>query len=98
MEDFHHIMSETFHPAEEGKFGPIKSRAQEMHDKAVAWHKSTPPEGIDKSKVKASLKQLSKGTKQLNKMVKANATDEELKQKLASLHDTFHEIMEKCEK
>ena len=37
MSDFHTVMSETFHPSEEGKLGPIKSRSQEMVDKAIAW-------------------------------------------------------------
>ena len=40
-EDFHAVMSETFHPAEEGKLEPIKNRSQEMADKAMAWLRST---------------------------------------------------------
>ena len=71
MDDFHTVMSETFHPAEEGKLGPIKKRSQEMVDKAVAWQKSTAPEGYDKKAVKGSLKKLVQGTKELNKLVKA---------------------------
>jgi hypothetical protein len=98
MEDFHTVMSETFHPSEEGKLGPIKSRSQEMYDKAMAWQKSTAPEGYDKKTVATSLKKLVKGTKELKKLVKANATDNLLKEKLSGLHDIFHEIMEKCEK
>jgi hypothetical protein len=98
MEDFHSVMSQTFHPAEEGQLGPIKSRSQEMEEKALAWYRSDAPEGFDKGKVKAPLKKLSKGAKELNKLVKANASDAVLKEKLSALHDAFHEIMEKCEK
>ena len=98
MEDFHNIMSQTFHPAEEGHLEPIKHRSQEMVNKAIAWQTSTAPKGYDKKKVDASLKKLVKGTKELNNLVKAKASDKALKAKLSGLHDTFHEIMEKCEK
>jgi len=98
MNDFHIIMSETFHPAEEGHFEAIKKRSQEMADKAVAWQKSVAPDGYDKKKVEASLNKLVKGTKELNSLVKAKSSDKVLKVKLSGLHDIFHEIMEKCEK
>ena len=95
MEAFHKVMSETFHPAEEGKMEPIKTRSQEMLDKATAWKNSTPPEGYNAKEVKAPLKNLVKGAKQLNKLVKGNASDKEITDKLSSLHDVFHELMEK---
>jgi hypothetical protein len=98
MEAFHDVMAATFHPSEEGKLEPIKSRSQEMLDKAVAWQTSAAPQGYDKNAVKSSLKKLVTGAKEINKLVKNNAADPVLKEKLSSLHDVFHEIMEKCEK
>jgi hypothetical protein len=98
MGDFHTVMSETFHPSEEGKLAPIKSRIQEMVDKAVAWQKSTVPEGYDKNAVKKSLKKLVDGAKELNKLIKAKAADDVITKKLSSLHDLFHQVMEKGEK
>ena|SRR5690348_15109708 len=98
MEDFHVIMSSTYHPAEEGKLEPIRKRSKEMVDKAVAWEKSTAPSGYDKKAVSTTLKKLVTGAKEIDRMVKANANDQALKTKLSSLHDVFHEIMEKCEK
>ena len=98
MEAFHEIMSKTFHPAEEGKMEPIKTRSSELLAKAITWKNSTAPAGYDKSAVAKSLKKLVKGSKELDKMVKAKATDTNIKEKLSGLHDTFHEIMEKCEK
>jgi len=95
MKEFHTVMSETFHPAEEGKLGPIKSRSQEMVDKAVVWQKSEVPEGYDKKEVKKLLKKLVDGSKELNKMIKDNADDKAITDKLSGLHDVFHEIMEK---
>jgi hypothetical protein len=98
MSDFHTVMSETFHPAEEGKMGPIKSRSQEMLDKAIAWKNSAIPEGYDKKTVKKSLKKLVDGSKELHKLIKANAADNVIKEKLSGLHDIFHQVMEKGEK
>jgi hypothetical protein len=98
MEDFHAVMGGTFHPAEEGKLEPIRTRSKEMVDKAVAWEKSTAPAGYDKKAVSGTLKKLVTGAKEIDKMVKAKANDQALKTKLSSLHDVFHEIMEKCEK
>jgi len=98
MDSFHTVMAQTFHPAEEGKFEPVKSRSHEIVVKAMAWQNSTPPAGYDKSKVEMSLANLVTGAKQLEKLIKGHAANALIKQKLSSLHDTFHEIMEKCEK
>jgi hypothetical protein len=98
MHDFHGVMGSTFHPAEEGNLQPIRTRSQEMIDKAVAWQKSDAPEGYDKKAVKGSLKKLVAGAKEIDQLVKSNATDKELTDKLTALHDVFHEIMDKCRK
>lgn len=94
MEDFHKVMGATFHAAEDGNLQPIRTRSQEMVDKAVAWQKSPVPEGYDKKKVKKQLKNLVKGSRQLHKMVTGNATDKEITDKLTKLHDVFHEIVD----
>jgi hypothetical protein len=98
MHDFHGVMSSTFHPAEDGNLQPIRTKSQEMVEKAEAWKKSEAPEGYDKKAVKGTLKKLVAGSREIDKLVKANATDKELTDKLTALHDVFHEIMEKCRK
>ena len=98
MEEFHTVMSQTFHPAEEGKLEPIKARSGEMLEKAKAWKSSTAPAGYDKQKVNKSLKDLVKGARELDEMIKEKASDASITEKLSKLHDVFHEIMEKCEK
>ena len=98
MDAFHEVMAKTFHPAEEGKLEPVKTRNKEMLDKATAWQNSTAPEGYNQKAVKKSLNDLVKGAKEINKLVKENAQDNIIKEKLSALHDVFHEIMEKCEK
>jgi hypothetical protein len=97
MEAFHKVMSQTFHPAEEGKLEPIRTRSGEMLEKAIAWQKSTAPEGYANKAVKKSLKELVKGAKELNKMIRDNASDATVTARLTSLHDVFHEIMDKKE-
>ena len=98
LKDFHAVMGATYPPADEGHLEPLKARSQELVDKAIAWEKSTAPEGYDKQAVAASLKKLVAGCKELNKLVKSKAKDEVLKKKITALHGVFHEIQEKCEK
>ncbi len=99
LKAFHEVMSETFHPSEEGKLEAIKTRSNEMYEKAVAVSKSTMPRELEaKKSIKNAVADLVKGTKELADIIKAKATDEVIKTKLASLHDTFHKIMETCNK
>ncbi len=95
--DFHKVMSTTFHPAEEGNLEPIKTKINEMQAKAIAFQKSEiPADVVNKKDMKKNLKELVKGTKALNKKIKANASDEIIKTELTSLHDVFHKIVGLC--
>lgn len=98
MDDFHDVMSETFHPSEEGNLQPIKSRIDEMVDKAKVWKNSAVPEKYDRKKAKAKLKELVKGAQALQKTIRNNGSDADITKQLADLHDVFHYIMEKCRK
>ncbi len=97
LDAFHEVMSKTFHPSEEGKLDPIRSRSSEMVDKAVAWNKSKAPAGYNKKAVKGNLKELVAGAKELNKLIQDKAADDVIKAKLKALHEVFHGIVEKCE-
>ncbi len=94
---FHEVMSKTFHPAEEGKLEPIKARSAEMLEKAIAWKNSTAPAGYDQQAIKKDLGSLVKGAKKLNKLIKNNGADNEIKAQLTELHNLFHGITEKCD-
>lgn len=97
QEEFHKVMSATFHPAEKGNFAPIKMRSAELAAKANEWRKSEIPATVnDKKAVKKSLNKLCKDSKKLNKNLKKGATDSELKSGLVALHDTFHTIVGLC--
>lgn len=95
MDEFHSVMSATFHPSQEGKLDPIKARVGEMLSKAITWKKSKAPEGISKKTVKSELGKLVKQSGELNQLIKNKASDEVIKEKLSSLHDVFHTIKEK---
>lgn len=97
MEAFHQIMSKTFHPVEKGDFNPIRTRSQEMVDKAIAWRNADAPAGYDKNAIKKQLKQLVKDSKKLHQLIQHNGSDGDVKARLVQLHDLFHAITEKCE-
>lgn len=97
LKEFHTVMSQTFHPSEEGNLEPIKTRSNEMAEKAQILAKSAIPTEFATPKIKDAVKRLNKGSKELNKLIKTGkASDEQIKTNLAALHDVFHEIMGLC--
>ena len=93
---FHGVMSQTFHPSEEGNLEPIKKRSMEMVEKADALSKSEIPAEFKTTVILASAERLQINSKALHKMVVSKSSDADITKKLAELHDTFHEIMGLC--
>jgi hypothetical protein len=94
---FHTVMSQTFHPAEEGDFKPIRERSGEMVEKAKAWKASVIPAGYTEVKgIETSLDALVDGSSKLDAKIKAGAKDEEILKDLSALHDVFHTIVGLC--
>jgi hypothetical protein len=96
MSDFHKIISKTFHSAEEGNLKPTKDSAQVLVAKAKVWQKFNVPAGYNAKVTEPILKRLVADCEALEKAVKAGKPDAELKKLISKVHDTFHEIMEKC--
>ena len=96
IKEFHGVMSETFHPAEEGNLAPIKARSEEMMHKAAQLLKSEIPEEFKTNAIIASAERLQIKSKALNKLVKSNASDATIVKSITDLHDTFHEIVGLC--
>lgn len=96
IKTFHGVMSQTFHPAEEGNLAPIKARSLEMVEKAEALLKSDIPAEFKTPAIMASAERIQIKSKALNKMILAGATDAEIVKKLTDLHETFHEIVGLC--
>ena len=96
IKTFHGVMSQTFHPAEEGDLNPIKTRSEEMVQKADALSKEAIPAEFKTPAILASIKKLQEGAKCLDKLVKAKGSDEATLKSLTALHDVFHEIVGLC--
>jgi superoxide dismutase len=96
LKDFHQVMSQTFHPSEDGNLKPIKERIGEMVQKAESLTKSTIPTEFNSKEVIQVTKDLETDAKKLDKMIKVKANDEKIKLALEKLHDTFHKIIGLC--
>lgn len=97
LKSFHGVMSQTFHPAEEGNLAPIKSRSGEMVEKANTLAKAAIPTEYQTPQIVAAVKKLKKGSKALHKLVRNKATtDVQITKSLSALHDVFHEIVGLC--
>lgn len=96
LKDFHKVMSETFHPSEEGNLQPIKTRSGEMVLKADLVSKSIIPAEFNKKEVVAAIQKLKLDSKKLDKLVKGKKSDKEISEALTKLHDVFHEIIGLC--
>ena len=93
IKEFHEVMSQTFHPAEEGNLVPIKARSEEMRNKAAMLLKSDIPAEFRTDAILASAERLQIKSKALHKLVNSNGTDAAIVKSITDLHDTFHEIV-----
>lgn len=96
IKTFHGVMSQTFHPAEEGNLEPIKTRSEEMVQKANALSTSEIPAEFKTTPILASIESIQQKSKVLHQMVLDKVTDVEITKSLSELHDVFHEIVGLC--
>ncbi|MDP3680544.1 MAG: hypothetical protein Q8R22_06890 [Flavobacterium sp.] len=96
IKEFHEVMSQTFHPAEEGNLAPIKARSEEMMNKAAMLLKSDIPAEFRTKAILASAERLQLKSKALHKLVTSNGSDAAILKSITDLHDTFHEIVGLC--
>lgn len=97
LKTFHGIMSQTFHPAEEGNLAPIKTRSAEMVEKATQLANSEIPADFKTEKISTAVTKLKEGSQSLHALIqRATATDAEITFSLTALHDVFHEIVGLC--
>ena len=96
LKAFHTVMSQTFHPSEEGNLEPIKTRATELKNAAGTLAASKIPADLDNEKVRAAVNKLKENSVVMEKMIADKKSDKEITEYLSSLHDTFHEIIGLC--
>ena len=96
LKAFHEVMSQTFHPSEEGNLEPIKARSEELMNRATDLLKSDIPEDFKTTAILASAEKLQLKSKALYRLVAAKGSDANIKSSLSELHDVFHEIVGLC--
>ena len=96
LKAFHGVMSQTYHPSEEGNLQPIRTRIDEFKIKADALAASKIPDNLNNEKVKTAIADLKTGAAALKKDIDNNASDETVEKALAALHDVFHRIVGLC--
>ena len=96
IKEFHTVIAQTFHPAEEGNLEPIKSRAEELSNKAAALLTSDIPAEYRTKAILVTIEKLKAKSSALQKMVAAKAPDAEITGALSEVHDIFHEIVGLC--
>lgn len=93
---FHVVMSQTFHPSEEGNLEPIRARASEFLARAEDLKKGKIPASFDTPEIHQSIDELVTGGEELLAMVRDRSDDQALATKLNQLHDVFHKIQGQC--
>lgn len=96
IKEFHAVISQTFHPSEEGNLEPIKVRSGELYDKAMALLVADIPAEFRTKSIISSAEKLQVKSRALHKLVLSKAPDAEITKSLSDLHDTFHEIVGLC--
>lgn len=101
IKDFHKVMAQTFHPAEEKNMVPLRSRSGELYAKAILLNNSTPPASANNEKVQQALYRLEKQCLDIHTLVQKplkNEPDKDalLLEKITKAHDIFHEVEALC--
>lgn len=101
IKDFHKVMAQTFHPAEEKNFAPLRTRSGELYAKAILLKNSTPPASANNARVQEALTRLEKQCFDIHQLVQKPTKDEEKKntqlfEMITKAHDIFHEVEGLC--
>ena len=76
--EFHLVMSQTFHPSEEGSLNPIIERSTELKEKMNALSNSKIPVEVNNEKIKSSHLKLKENNVALEKMNNEKKSDKEI--------------------
>ena len=94
--EFHLVMSQTFHPSEEGNLNQMKERSTELKEKTNVFSNSEIPDEVNNEKIKSSHLKLKENNVALEKMINEKKSDKEITEFLSVVHDNFHEIIGLC--
>jgi DNA-dependent RNA polymerase auxiliary subunit epsilon len=91
-------MSDTFHPAENGDYKPLREKADSLYLSAVAWQLSPIPSDYKEKETKETLAKLVGEVKAIAEAIKKGIDDKALFTMINNAHDTFHKIVGECKK
>jgi len=94
MEEYHRLMSETYHPFEEGNMEPVNNKIDDLVNAAENWADSEPPASMEKEGMDQKLVDLKDETGKLSALINENADTETISAQFEDLHDLFHQIQE----
>jgi UTP-glucose-1-phosphate uridylyltransferase len=94
-------MAQTFHPAEENNFEPLRTRSGELYAKAILLKNSTPPASASNPKVQDALSRLEQQCLSIHQLVQKPSKNEaeknaKLFEQITKAHDIFHEVEGLC--
>jgi hypothetical protein len=99
IKTFHEAIATTYHACENGNFEPIKTRSEEMMQKAQALSTQEIPEEFKTLSVLAAIERLQSKTKEMHQIMLAKTSDkDDITQNLKEVHDAFHDIVGLCHK
>ena len=96
LNQFHEVLSQTFHPAESGNYAPIKARSEELYFKSVDLLKLNIPEEYRTQTILGLAEKLQLRSRALNKRVSEKAADTDIMKSLNDVHNTYHELEGMC--
>ncbi len=101
LKDFHKVMAQTFHPAEERNFEPLLTRSGELYAKAILLKNATPPASANNPKVQDALRRLEQQCLNIHTLVQKPSKNEleknaKLLVQITKAHDIFHEVEGLC--
>lgn len=98
QDNFHGIMSKTFHPSEEGNLNPLKLKSDSLVIIAKQWKVASIPATYKSIETAEAIAKLLKQCKAINGAVKEGKADSVLTTMIKEAHDTFHYIVGECKK
>ena len=96
MNDLQVVVTQTFHPAEEGNLEPLKSRSEELMNKANDLLQLDIPEEHRTKEILTQSENLLAKSKTLHTLVVSAAFDEELLKAITEVHTVLHQIIGLC--
>jgi hypothetical protein len=91
---FHNMLSQTFHPMDEGNFEPIKKQAGELLSRAKALQASKIPASVKNAdEAKSLTTSLANQCQNIAELVQKNSSDDLIKPVMVELHNNFHKLL-----